>query len=126
MRCRRDREPTAIDEYPKCRRSRWLGGFNISSPEFGEIDLRSLGASIQDLQILLNALSRRLKSHRDFEAVQAIIGAVLQIHGEIFVENSELREGLESLSQIQKSEGRRMLDLVQASMGALSFVRDVL
>ena len=91
-----------------------------------DLELRSLGTSLDGLRIMLNALSRRLKSHRDFEAVQAIIGAVLQMHGEILVENADLREGLESLREVQRCEGKRMLELVQASMGALSFVRDVL
>ena len=95
-------------------------------PSSIDLQLRSLGTSLDGLRIMLNALSRRLKSHRDFEAVQAIIGAVLQMHGEILVENAELREGLESLREVQRCEGKRMLELVHASMGALSFVRDVL
>ena len=91
-----------------------------------DLELRSLGTSLDGLRIMLNALSRRLKSHRDFDAVQAIIGAVLQMHGEILVENADLREGLESLREVQRCEGKRMLELVHTSMSALSFVRDVL
>lgn len=55
-----------------------------------------------------------------------MIGAMLNMHGEVFVENAELLGALESLRDVQKEESRRVLEIVEASLGALSFVRDVL
>lgn len=96
------------------------------TPAAIDLELRSLGGSLEGLRILLNALSRRLRSHRDFEAVQALIGAALQMHGEVFVENVELCGAMEGLREVQRGESQRTLDLISASLGALSFVRDVL
>lgn len=108
------------------------------TPAALDLELRSLvnvsgtspSSSLEALRILTNAFSRRLRSHRDFEGVQAMMGATLNMHGEIFVNNagseSGLGEALEGLRDVQREESRRVLEVVEASLGALSFVRDVL
>ena len=48
------------------------------------------------------------------------------MHGDVFVANPELREALEALREAQLEESRRVLDVISASLGTLSFVRDVL
>jgi len=47
------------------------------SPAALELELRSL-VTIDDLSLFINALSRRLLSHRDFEAVQALQAVFLR------------------------------------------------
>lgn len=72
------------------------------------------------------ALTRRLQSHRDFEAVQTLQKVFFKIHGEEFVENSELRRSLENLLNAQRAESARLLELVSSSLGTLAFVRDIM
>ncbi|EJD02387.1 WD40 repeat-like protein [Fomitiporia mediterranea MF3/22] len=91
-----------------------------------DLELRALGSSLEGLSTLVGALRQRLRSHRDFEAVQAVIGALLRLHGEVFVANPELCNALEQLREAQTHESRRVLEMITASLGTLSFVRDVL
>ena len=91
-----------------------------------DLELRSLGSSLEGLRTVANALCRRLRSHRDFEAVQAVIGATLRMHGEVFVENPDLCDSLEALREAQTRESKRIMEAITASLGTLSFVRDVL
>jgi len=72
------------------------------------------------------ALTQRLRSRRDFEAVQAYQNVFLRIHGEVLVANPELLEAMEELLSVQKVESERVLDLVASSLGTLDFVREVL
>lgn len=91
-----------------------------------DLELRSFGSSLEGLRTLAGALRQRLRSHRDFEAVQAVIGALLLLHGEVFVANPELCDALESLREAQTQESRRVMEVISSSLGTLSFVRDVL
>lgn len=91
-------------------------------------------ATLPALAVFANALAQRLRSRRDFEAVQALVGVFTRMHGEVIVENANgddedgraLEEAVSSLLEAQKSESARLLELVSSSMGALGFVRDVL
>ncbi|KAI5121673.1 hypothetical protein M0805_002749 [Coniferiporia weirii] len=98
----------------------------IITPAALDLELRALGTSLENLRTFAGALRRRLRVHRDFEAVQALTAALLRLHGDVFVANPELRESLESLREVQVEESRRVLDVITASLGALNFVRDVL
>ena len=95
------------------------------TPAAIDLEIRSL-VSLEGLSTFANALTRRLRSHRDFEAVQTFMTVLLRLHGEIFVENPELREPLERLRDAQREESERLLEVIASSLGTLSFVRDVL
>ena len=73
----------------------------------------------------MNALKRRLLTHRDFEAVQAFQSVFLSIHGDVLVGNVEMRKGLEALFEVQKKESQKVLELISSSLGTLGFVRDI-
>jgi U3 small nucleolar RNA-associated protein 21 len=93
------------------------------SPAAIDLELRSL-VSFNDLQHFLRAIKRRLQSHLDFEAVQALQNVVLRIHADVIIENEDLRTELEELLKVQKKESGRVLDLLASSLGTLGFVRD--
>ncbi|KAG6897135.1 hypothetical protein C0992_003915 [Termitomyces sp. T32_za158] len=92
------------------------------SPAALDLEIRSL-VTLESLATFINALTRRLISHRDFEAVQAMQNVFLNIHGEVMVQNEELEEHLEQLLAVQKKESQRVLDLITSSLGTLGFVR---
>lgn len=71
----------------------------------------------------MSALLGRLRSHRDFEAVQAFLAVFLSVHGDVLIANAELRGQLERLETEQKKESSRLLELISYSLGTLSFLR---
>lgn len=81
---------------------------------------------LESLKIFVVALTQRLKSRRDFEAVQTFQNVFLRMHAEVIVENPELQAGLETLMQVQRKESERVLELLASSLGTLSFVRETL
>jgi U3 small nucleolar RNA-associated protein 21 len=95
------------------------------SPAAADLEIRSL-TTVQDLRLFMNALLQRLKSRRDFEAVQTYLNLFLRMHGEILVSNSELRGDLEALLSLQRLESRHLLDSIASCLGTLAFVRDTL
>ena len=95
------------------------------TPAAIDLEIRSL-VSLEGLSTFANALTRRIRSHRDFEAVQTFMTVLLRLHGEVFVENPELRSPLEKLREAQKEESERLLEVISASLGTLGFVRDIL
>jgi U3 small nucleolar RNA-associated protein 21 len=90
-----------------------------------DLEIRSL-VTIEDLKLFMVAITQRLRSRRDFEAVQTYQNIFLRIHGEVLVANPGLLEAMERLLSIQKVESERVLDLVTSSLGTLDFVREVL
>lgn len=95
------------------------------TPAAIDLELRAL-ISIDALSTFVGALIRRLRVRKDFDAVQAFIGVLLRLHGEIFLANPELLECLEKLQEAHLEESRKVLDNISASLGTLSFIRDVL
>ena len=95
------------------------------SPAALDLELRSL-MTLDSLSLFMHALTQRLLSHRDFEAVQAMQNVFLRMHGDVFVPHTELQDALESLVQVQQRESRRVLELISSSLGTLGFVRDTL
>ena len=81
---------------------------------------------LESHQLFLTALIQRLRSHRDFEAVQAFQAVFLRINGEVLIANEELKVDLVRLQQVQKTESERMIDLLASSLGTLGFVRDTM
>jgi U3 small nucleolar RNA-associated protein 21 len=92
------------------------------SPSAADLEIRSL-VSLDHLAAFLSALLGRLRSHRDFEAVQAFLAVFLSVHGDVLVANAELRDLLERLEQAQKRESARLMELVSYSLGTLAFLR---
>ncbi|KAJ7343314.1 Utp21 specific WD40 associated putative domain-containing protein [Mycena albidolilacea] len=95
------------------------------SPAAIDVELRSL-VMLESLTTFVVALTQRLKSRRDFEAVQTFQNVFLRMHAEVIVENPELQAGLETLMQVQRKESERVLELLASSLGTLSFVRETL
>ena len=96
------------------------------SPAAIDLELRSL-TSITALLAFLHALTGRLRTHRDFEAVQTFLAVFLRLHGDVLAQgDSELLEALDVLMEVQRTESERILDLISSSLGTLSFVRDTI
>ncbi|KAJ7271954.1 Utp21 specific WD40 associated putative domain-containing protein [Mycena haematopus] len=95
------------------------------SPAAIDLELRSL-VMLDNLKTFIVALTQRLRSHRDFEAIQTFQNVFLRMHAEVIVENPELQAGLETLMQVQRKESERVLELLASSLGTLSFVRETL
>ena len=95
------------------------------SPAAIDLEIRSL-VTLDALRLFITALAQRLRSHRDFEAVQAFQNVFLRIHGEVLIANKELRDDLEKLKQIQLAESERVIELIASSLGTLGFVRDTI
>ncbi|KAI0707610.1 Utp21-domain-containing protein [Earliella scabrosa] len=95
------------------------------SPAAVDLELRSL-VSLDSMQMFLRALAHRLRSHRDFEAVQTFMNVFLRIHGDALASNAELQQDLETLAEAQRKESERLLELLASSLGTLGFVRDTM
>jgi U3 small nucleolar RNA-associated protein 21 len=79
--------------------------------------------------LFVHALTQRLRSHRDFEAVQALLAVFLRLYGEVVVgegDDGSGRRALEDLLEVQRTEAGRVMKMVTASLGTLSFVRETL
>ena len=92
------------------------------SPAALDLEIRSL-VSLDHLSLFLHALTSRLSSHKDFEAVQALMSVFLTVHADILIANDELRERLGQLKQEQKRESGRLRELMGYAMGTLGFLR---
>lgn len=91
-------------------------------PAGTDLELRSM-STLPQLSAFISALSARLKCHKDFEAVQTYLAHFLRIHGDVLVENVELKEGLERVAEHQKAEAGRLMDLTHYALGTLAFLR---
>jgi len=97
----------------------------ILQPVALELELRSL-TSLQSLKVFMHALVQRLKTRRDFEAIEAVMSVFLRLHADILITNKELKESLEELEEVQRTQSQRLSDLISSSLGTLNFVRDIL
>ena len=96
------------------------------SPAAIDLELRSL-VTLDLQRLFLTALIQRLRSHRDFEAVQTFQNVFLRLHGDVLIANAdEVGEELRRLQEVQKVESERVLELLAKSLGTLGFVKDVL
>ncbi|KAI0372915.1 Utp21-domain-containing protein [Pilatotrama ljubarskyi] len=95
------------------------------SPAAMDLELRAL-VTLDALQMFLAALTSRLRSHRDFEAVQTFMNVFLRLHGDVLATNAELQHDLETLAEAQHKESERLLELLASSLGTLGFVRDTM
>ena len=92
------------------------------SPAAIDIELRSL-VTLDSIKLFIHALTQRLHSRRDFEAVQAMQNIFLKMHGDLFISNPEMKEDLKKLADAQQKESQRVLELLSSSLGILGFVR---
>ncbi|GHJ84709.1 hypothetical protein NliqN6_1111 [Naganishia liquefaciens] len=92
------------------------------SPAKIDLEIRSL-LSLEHLELFIRALIARLKTHKDFEVVQALLNVTLTIHSDLLMENSELRRALEEMLAEQKKESGRLMNLISYSLGTISFLR---
>ena len=90
------------------------------SPAALDIEIRSL---MNHHSVFINALIRRLHSHRDFEAVQAMQNVFLKVHSDFLIGNVEMGEDLRRLGEAHRKESPRVLELLASSLGTLDFVR---
>ncbi|KAI0086197.1 Utp21-domain-containing protein [Irpex rosettiformis] len=96
------------------------------SPAAIDLELRSL-VTLDLQRLFLAALIQRLKSHRDFEAVQTFQNVFLRLHGDVLVANAdEVGDELRRLREVQRVESERVLELLAKSLGTLGFVKEVL
>jgi hypothetical protein len=95
------------------------------SPAATDLEIRSM-KNIDEIELYIRALTRRLLTNKDFEAVQTWISLLTKIHGDTMVTNEALMSALSSLLDVQKRESTRILELISSSLGTLSFVRDTL
>ncbi|KZT33578.1 WD40 repeat-like protein [Sistotremastrum suecicum HHB10207 ss-3] len=93
------------------------------SPAAIDLELRSL-VSLDDISTFMAAIERRLISHRDFELVQTLLNVFLRMHGELLVENVELKDKLVELMDVQMKKSGKLLELIASSLGTLGFLRD--
>lgn len=93
------------------------------SPAAIDLELRTL-VSLDHLRLFMHALTRRLRSRRDFEAVQTFQHVFLRMHSDVIIANDELSEALQELKAAQEQESVRVLELITSGLGVLSFVRD--
>lgn len=92
------------------------------SPSSTDVEIRSL-ISLDHLTTFLRALTQRLKSHKDFEAVQAFLSVFLTVHGDVLIANPEMNEVLKELKSVQARESGRLGELISYSLGTLGFLR---
>jgi U3 small nucleolar RNA-associated protein 21 len=95
------------------------------TPAAIDLELRSL-VTLDTLHKFTNAVTSRLRLHRDFEATQTLLNVFLRVYADEIIANEELRHGLEALLEVQKQESQRILELIASSSGKLNFVRDVM
>ncbi|KAG2020156.1 WD-repeat-containing protein [Coprinopsis cinerea AmutBmut pab1-1] len=95
------------------------------SPAALDLEIRQL-VTIESLAQFMHALAQRLRSHRDFEAVETFMNVFLRMHGEVLIANEELQKPMETLKEVHQSESKRVLELIASSLGTLGFVRDAL
>lgn len=105
------------------------------SPSALDLEIRSL-AGVDQLELFMQAMTARLRSRRDFEAVQAVMSVFLTIHGDVLSGAGGDDEGEEDGGELfggdeeddgEASEGRHRLEAALRSMldGQLKETRDV-
>jgi len=96
------------------------------SPSSLDLEIRSF-TDETSISLFLDALLARLDSRRDFEAVQALLGVLLNVHGEILIDQgpeTEIGSKFAKLLTIQEEETRRLTDALHFSLGTIAFIRN--
>ncbi|UZJ51500.1 hypothetical protein CBS101457_000820 [Exobasidium rhododendri] len=122
------------------------------SPPALDSEIRSL-VRVSDVSAFLQSMTKRLRQHLDYDAIQAMVFIALQIHSDLIIqhgikevagsdskmiqddeddsseaqsdEGKELGQSMRALMIEQYKEGNRVLELLQYCVGSLAFVRDL-
>jgi len=106
------------------------------SPASLDLEIRSLANETQ-LVLFLKALTARLRSKKDFEAVQAILSVFLSVHSETLTAqdddameddeegDSALHIALQEMLNAQATETKSVGNLVRTSLGLVAWARGV-
>lgn len=123
------------------------------TPSALDLEIRSL-ATEQELILFLQALTSRLRSRKDFEAVQAILNVFLSAHSEVLIgdgsrldqeeDNEESSEGmqveskeringsndpvqraLQDMLDAQLEETKAVGNMIRSSLGMVAWARGV-
>lgn len=93
------------------------------SPAAIDFEIRSL-LSLEDIEAFIRALTARLRSKRDIEAVEALMRVMLDVHSDVLIENgSELKEPLETLLAEHKQQLERVRTMARYALGTMAFLR---
>ena len=122
----------------------------LSTPQL-DLEIRSL-TSTDDLVAFLTMLLKRLKQHRDFEAVQALLATLLKLHTDLILQTfnpesdggqddvemameddddagpdeqevTRLKSVIRKLIRMQVAESNRLNGLLDHCLGTLAFLR---
>ncbi|WWC70746.1 uncharacterized protein I206_104697 [Kwoniella pini CBS 10737] len=92
-------------------------------PSTLDLEIRSL-SSLEHLLAFLNSLINRLKSNKDYEAVQTILSIFLSVHNDLLIQNpEEFKIKLIELKEQQNKHTKRIRELVGYNLGTLGFLR---
>lgn len=112
------------------------------TPSALDVEIRSL-ATERELILFIEALTARIKSRRDFEAVQAVMNVFLSAHSEVLIgegesagmdedgingeghDTDEVKEALTALLDAQAKETKAIGHLVRSSLGMVAWARGV-
>ncbi|WFD30083.1 rRNA-processing protein utp21 [Malassezia sp. CBS 17886] len=103
----------------------------LSAPQL-DMEIRALETDEQQA-LFLRALTLRLQTQCDYEAVQAMLAVFLACHSDTFTEQAASDDGSPSALALavrgmlaeQQRQGERVVDLLDYCLGTLSFLRDV-
>jgi U3 small nucleolar RNA-associated protein 21 len=97
-------------------------------PSAADLAIRTLDPSppYTELTTFIEMLTERLREKRDYELVQAWMAVFLQCHGSVVLESQEVRDALEGWREVEKSEVRRLGDLVGFCKGVGGWIGGVL
>lgn len=106
-----------------CSDEAFFGLLTELPPSTLDVELRSL--PLTHLSAFLDALTARLSSRKDFEAVQALLSVFLRVQGDMLVSSgAEVRESMQRLMKEQEKETKRIGGKIGYCTGVLSFVRN--
>lgn len=92
-------------------------------PSTLDLEIRSL--PLTHLAAFLDALSARLASRKDFEAVQALLSVFLRVQGDMLISSgADVQESMRRLMGEQERETKRIGGKIGYCSGVLSFVRN--
>jgi len=94
-------------------------------PSSADLEIRGLRLEEGEMVRFVKALTRRLRSRRDFELVQTWMNVFLRCHGEVIVgdDRGEVRSALEEWKTVQSGELGRLADRVGFCLGVAEFLR---
>ncbi|KAF2209638.1 hypothetical protein CERZMDRAFT_107138, partial [Cercospora zeae-maydis SCOH1-5] len=103
--------------------SPFLTHFSSLPPATADIEIRSLSHTDNEHVLFVQALTWKLRSKRDFELVQAWMAVWLRVHGDLVVQDEEVRGVVREYREVLGEERRRVERLVGFVGGMVGWVR---